>query len=324
MNKNFPNIKKVVHLSPEKKALLWEKISEKIQNSEKNVIFSPLDRHTYWERNTASQFIYANQKTMIVTIMTWISLIFAWGASFAAENSLPWDILYPIKIHINENIESAFTLGAENEAELQVERIEERIAEANKLSAKWKLNASTVAEIKSDISLYKMRYEKEKSRMTTGTRNKVDSTLEIRLNNILENLNIDSQNQVESKEKSSTKDSENGSSIINWSNESTSDTTQTQMNGRVDTWVQLKWDIDSNIESSVNLNWTIESEIDSLLETDLSEENRWEEDDSIQWDESLEIENENSLENNINFESEQSSSINVNTRSKLQNWLSIQ
>jgi hypothetical protein len=37
MNKNFPNIKKTIHLSSEKKATLWESIDKKILSYEKNV-----------------------------------------------------------------------------------------------------------------------------------------------------------------------------------------------------------------------------------------------------------------------------------------------
>jgi hypothetical protein len=46
---------------------------------------------------------------MFISIITGISVLFSGGASFAAETSLPGELLYPIKIYVNESVQSAFT-----------------------------------------------------------------------------------------------------------------------------------------------------------------------------------------------------------------------
>lgn len=55
------------------------------------------------------------------------------GTSLVAENAAPGDILYPVKIAINENVRGGLTLGAENKAEWYVQKTERRLEEAKKL-----------------------------------------------------------------------------------------------------------------------------------------------------------------------------------------------
>ena len=47
-----------------------------------------------------------------------------------AEKSLPGDVLYPVKIHINENFESAVAFTAKSDAEVSVKHAAKRLAEA--------------------------------------------------------------------------------------------------------------------------------------------------------------------------------------------------
>jgi hypothetical protein len=82
---------------------------------------------------------------MIIGII--IAVVLAGGASFAAENSLPGDILYPVKIHVNEEVRAVVALDAEAKIRAAERRALLRLEEAEKLEAKGKLDAEVTAEI---------------------------------------------------------------------------------------------------------------------------------------------------------------------------------
>ena len=88
-----------------------------------------------------------------------IALLMGGGVSFAAADTVPGDALYPVKIHVNENVESAFTLGDSANAKLEVNLALRRLNEAEKLESEKKLNAETKAELKSNFDKHTTRVE---------------------------------------------------------------------------------------------------------------------------------------------------------------------
>lgn len=60
--------------------------------------------------------------------------------SLAAENALPGDVLYNIKVNINEEVRSALSVSAEAKAQWEARRAERRLEEAEKLAAKGELD----------------------------------------------------------------------------------------------------------------------------------------------------------------------------------------
>lgn len=83
-----------------------------------------------------------------MTLVIIVALLFGGGTSFAAEGALPGDILYPIKIHVNENIQELAAVSDEAEAKVQAKLAERRLEEAEKLASRGKLTAETNAELK--------------------------------------------------------------------------------------------------------------------------------------------------------------------------------
>lgn len=76
-----------------------------------------------------------------MTIAILIVLMISGGTTFAAESALPGDFLYPVKVEVNENIKSAFTFGADAEAELQADLLAERVTEVETLQTRRELTA---------------------------------------------------------------------------------------------------------------------------------------------------------------------------------------
>ena len=82
-----------------------------------------------------------------MTIAIIIALLLGGGTSFAAENALPGDVLYPIKVNINEKAQELVAISSEADAKVQAKLAERRLEEAEKLAANGKLNAETSANL---------------------------------------------------------------------------------------------------------------------------------------------------------------------------------
>lgn len=84
---------------------------------------------------------------MIASLLIALTLIASGGISYAAESSLPGDTLYPVKIHVNEEVRSALAVNDKDQAEWDAARAERRLAEAATLAAKGQLKADTQTQI---------------------------------------------------------------------------------------------------------------------------------------------------------------------------------
>ena len=84
------------------------------------------------------------------------------GTSLAAQAALPGDVLYPVKVNINEEVRGVFALSAEAKAEWQAERTRFRIEEAEKLAAEGKLSEEVKARI---VANFEAQAERMKARI---------------------------------------------------------------------------------------------------------------------------------------------------------------
>lgn len=93
-----------------------------------------------------------------MTIVLIIAILLG-GASFSAENALPGDALYPVKVSINEEVKSALSFSAEAKARYEAKRAEKRLDEAEKLAAEGRLNTEARAEIASRFEAHAKVFE---------------------------------------------------------------------------------------------------------------------------------------------------------------------
>lgn len=92
-----------------------------------------------------TQFMYLNATLLI-------ALALGGGTAVAAEGALPGDTLYPVKVHVNENVRGALAIGANAEATLQTELLNERIEEAEMLAARGELEGDTATLVEANIT----------------------------------------------------------------------------------------------------------------------------------------------------------------------------
>lgn len=98
-----------------------------------------------------------------MTIAIIIALLLGGETSFAAEGALPGDVLYPIKIHVNENVQELVAVSDEAEAKVQAKFATRRLEEAEKLAVSGRLNAKTSADLR---ALFQDHSEKSKKHQT--------------------------------------------------------------------------------------------------------------------------------------------------------------
>ncbi len=126
-----------------------------------------------------------------------ILLILGGGTGIVAENSLPGDILYPVKINVNEKLESVLAVTAKGDAEVSVRQAAERLSEAEKLKDKGNLSAEQSISLKnsflSEIGSVNKNLQKIKEKGDSKSVNQINSELEKEINehsNIVATLGI--------------------------------------------------------------------------------------------------------------------------------------
>jgi hypothetical protein len=92
--------------------------------------------------NTARNRVFVGMTALVALIIV----------PFAAEQSVPGDVLYPVKVQFNEEIRSSLALTPYQKVEWETARVERRLAEARLLATEGKLTeaveASVVAAVK--------------------------------------------------------------------------------------------------------------------------------------------------------------------------------
>ena len=107
-------------------------------------------RHRQEKGNFLSSLFTITKKPMPIALI--LALLFSGSVSYAAEGTLPGDTLYPVKIHVNENLQTALALSTEAKAALHGRLAERRLEEATNLAAKNTLNADTKADLSASFS----------------------------------------------------------------------------------------------------------------------------------------------------------------------------
>lgn len=98
----------------------------------------------------SSLFMHSKRRYVPVAIV--LGLLLSGTASYAAEGALPGDLLYPVKIGVNEKVGSALALSAESKATLEAKFAERRLSEATNLAADNRLTADTSSKLSNDFA----------------------------------------------------------------------------------------------------------------------------------------------------------------------------
>ena len=160
MSKNFKQLideAREIKLSPSEKADAKNQLILFVQKR------ASIDVRTAGlERLHSRRSILANIKLTFIKpmpIFIAILILLGGGTSFAAEQSLPGDALYPVKVYVNEEVRGWATLSNEAKANWDADLATRRLNEAEQLAAETRLDAETRAQLEANFQAHADRVQ---------------------------------------------------------------------------------------------------------------------------------------------------------------------
>lgn len=151
------------------------------------VTFSEISRHPIGKISITTSSLYAlfvnikNNRMAPLALGLIMALSLGGSVAAAAEQSLPGDTLYPVKISVNEEIQSAFAFSDEARAEFETKRAERRLEEASRLSKEGRLNAETRVELETQLATHIQNAESRVAKLKARGRAENSSHIETKL-----------------------------------------------------------------------------------------------------------------------------------------------
>ncbi len=147
---------------------------------------------------------YFESNTRVASFALALVLLITGGTSLAARGALPGDILYPVKIHVNEKAETLFSVGLRSSTETETAHAVARLSEVEDLAVLGRLDPElkAQAEARFQDSATKVSQDVKQLEINGDTKSatEVTSTLEDSLHNhraILATLSKTSEDQSE-------------------------------------------------------------------------------------------------------------------------------
>lgn len=148
-----------IKLSDERKFKIRDYLINEIDGTN---LESTYGKHTkkgiFWSQLVLSKY----QKRYVPIIAGFIIVvILGSGVSFAAENSLPGDLLYLVKVNINEEVLGSLTFGVKAKTEYEADLATKRLEEAEQLTVSGKMDEETQDSIETN-------FEKHSKKVSDG------------------------------------------------------------------------------------------------------------------------------------------------------------
>lgn len=103
-----------------------------------------------------------------------IAALLGGGVSFASENSLPGDFLYPVKIKVNEEVRAVLSVNAETKADWEARRAERRFEEAVQLAAEGRLDDEAEASIEAAVEKHALKADENLIKVEIRQKSELD------------------------------------------------------------------------------------------------------------------------------------------------------
>ncbi len=130
--------------------------------------------------------LFFNMQHMYAKIATILILLSGTGTAFAAENTVPGDTLYPVKVHVNEPVRGILAVSPEAKAHWDAQLAERRLDEASKLATHGKLTAEIETRLESKFAEQTQKVKDRISKLQEAGKNDIASELSTRLESALQ------------------------------------------------------------------------------------------------------------------------------------------
>ena len=127
-----------------------------------------------------SGWFLARPKLMPIGLIVALFIATSGGISLAAEGALPGDLLYPIKVSVNEEVRAVLAVSLESQAGWEAERLERRLEEAEQLVEQGRLQPETRATIEEHFSRHSQRLEERITEIESAGR--IEAAAEVNSN----------------------------------------------------------------------------------------------------------------------------------------------
>ncbi len=148
MNTDFFKKIKMEDLTQEEKA-------EGLLNLKNFMVSHPVQQKMFNKNLTTGLFYspwFTRNRIAVGGVFAVIVFFAGSGVILAANSALPGDLLYPIKIHVNEKVESVTAIGQKKKTEVIVKQAITRLDEAEKLSSEHRLTEDSKKTINAVFS----------------------------------------------------------------------------------------------------------------------------------------------------------------------------
>lgn len=164
----------------------------KLSSREKDDMFDCLD--TYMKKHPAKDaplsvgvlsgfFTQVKNYRYVYSIAT-VILFFGTGVTFAAEKALPGDILYPVKIHVNENVKSTISITPKARQKFEEEKIIKRLDEVKILVNEGKFDDKRRSKVEHEVEKSIQALQGNKQDNKKNNNKEFKNKLDLRLENI--------------------------------------------------------------------------------------------------------------------------------------------
>ncbi len=135
---------------------------------------------------TRGNILFFNQEHMYAKIATLLILLSGTGTAFAAENTIPGDALYGVKVNVNETVRGALALSPEAKSNWEAQIAERRLDEASKLAAQGKLTAELETKLETKFTEQTQKIKERIAKLQEAGKNESASELSTRLQSALQ------------------------------------------------------------------------------------------------------------------------------------------
>ena len=163
--KKSKNIKLNKSEKAEMRQSIFNFISKNPVRSNMEVGLGLQSRRIFWDWSTLF-----NQKInfiSVVAILLLIIILTGGGVAVGAEKALPGDVLYPVKISVNEEVRSWFSISEEAKANWEIKRAERRLEEAEKLAEEGSLNDEVRGHIEANFEAHSQKVKERVEKFRT-------------------------------------------------------------------------------------------------------------------------------------------------------------
>ncbi len=119
-------------------------------------------------------------KKTYMPIILLLALVLGGGTSYAAENALPGETLYPVKVYVNEEVRDFLAVSDKSNAEIATWLAERRLKEVEELLSEGKLTEEEAAAMEARIEKHLASFEEKIAKIEAkgGTKNGLEESVE--------------------------------------------------------------------------------------------------------------------------------------------------